>query len=937
MANPVAMRMRGIVQGATSFALDWKHKRIFWSNQYKGIINWTHMSGKRSLTLLRGLVHPTFISVDPVEGLLFWASGYSFSSIERSSLNGSNVTTVIILKGEVKALALDISEKRIYWAVAEVGAAALNIGACFYYGEVAAVVKYLGMSWRQSMMGLSVFHGDIYYPESKSASIKRIYAHTGKDSTTIFLRSSTTDITDLKLVPQQTTSQISGPDLCIKENDHCTRICQSDAVGQQCKCTEGFQLSTDGRYCEDINECALWTHGCTLGCENVPGSYYCTCPRGYVLLPDNKSCHDMIPCLPEGRNCSYGCVQTSGGPACFCPEESVLARDGKTCTGCSSPDNGGCSQICQKSRVEGWKCDCFPGYTLQWDKKRCLAAGPRPFLLFTNVQDIRRMNFDGTHYDRLLDIQIGRVFALDYDPVQNRIYFAHTALKCIESAKMDGSERKLVISQDVDALEGLAVDAINRKLYWTDRGKARIERSDLNGENKATIIHEKLHQPRGICVHPRAGRVYWTEMGSSPQIGSSSLEGRERRSIVSTNLVWPSGITVDILTDKLYWCDAHRSVIESSHLDGSNRQTLSHDVGHPFGIAVFEDHIWVSDWLQPSIIRVDRKFPHSLVRLRGSMQRPSALVVVHPLTKLAIADIMLEPRKDVAVSNATTPNQSFLHGPLSTMFYGSVTRQNAHSSNELVTHIFLSDESGCAGSQCDINAHCVPSDNGPRCQCLEGYTGNGKSCHDVDECFSHLDACDPHSADCINMEGGYICRCKDGFLGNGVKCKDIDECALSTHGCGDRFLCTNTPGNYTCTCNNGIPGTAANCTELSATASTFTRNINNINNSVAGKGHAQECPEFDDEYCFNGGMCIYFPDLEEYACICVAGYLGYRCQHNDLQWSEPRSTQMRIRSVTIAVSLIVLFLTLGLGSFAIYHYRHQNMQSRNAGGRHMET
>lgn len=931
-------RMRAVMQGATLFTVDWKHKMIFWCNQNKGTIEWTSLSGKKSRTLLRGLVHPTFISVDPVEGFLFWKSGSSVSVIERSRLNGTNVTSVIEMKGELKALTLDTHDKRIYWVRSELDAAESSLGTCTYNGESVTVIKHLAMASRQNNVGLSVFYDHIYYSERKSASIRKIHKYTGKNATTINLTPYIVDVIDMKVIAQlshtseATYSQISEPDLCDEGTDYCTGICQNDAASQQCRCIEGFQLSIDGRHCEDINECALWTHGCTLGCENTPGSYFCTCPRGYVLLPDNKSCHDVTPCLQENRNCSHGCVQTAGGPVCYCPEGSVLASDGKRCTGCSSPDNGGCSQICRRTRRAEWDCDCFPGYTLQWDKKRCLASGPRPFLLFTNVKDIRKMNFDGTDYDSLLDTQMGRVLALDHDPMENRIYFAHTALKCIESAKMDGNSRKKVITEDVDTAEGLAIDAINRKLYWTDRGKSCIERSDLNGENREKIIHENLHQPRGICLHPQAGKLFWTDIGSAPQIGSSSLEGRDRRIVINTNLVWPSGITVDTLTNKLYWCDAKKSVVESSDLDGSNRRSLSHDVGHPFGITIFEDHIWLSDWVQPSIIRMDRKNTHSWVRLRGSMQRPSALVVVHPLVKLVFADITSEPRKGIAVSDGATLNQSFPHGPLSTIFYGNVTKEDAHGSNELVAEIFLSDESGCGDSSCDINAYCVPSEDGPRCQCLEGYTGNGMSCHDIDECLPHFDACDPHNAECINMEGGYICRCRDGFHGNGLQCTDIDECTQGTHGCGDEFLCTNTPGNYTCICSNGIPGTATNCLELTTPTSTFFPTVYNS----SGSGYIQNCPEFYDDYCYNGGVCIYLPAVEEYGCICVNGYLGEQCQFDDLKWWEPRSTQMRIRSVTIAVSLVVLFLTLGLGSFVIYHYRYQLVQSRSTGGRHIE-
>ncbi|KAM4050848.1 pro-epidermal growth factor isoform 2-T2 [Anomaloglossus baeobatrachus] len=883
-------RMRAVIQGATRFTVDWKKKNIYWSNQHKGTIEWTDMSGKKSRTLLRGLVHPTFISVDPVEGLLFWTSVSLLSVIQKCHLNSSTIVSVSEMRGDIQALALDTDAKKIYWILSNLEGGQSSIGVCTYHGDFVTVIKEIAHSSRHSIWGLSLFSELIYYTENKSSFIRIINKHTGKESVIITLMPSMANITDIKIVPQLTSSYSSRSrsEVCNLQNDSCSEICQNSGLSQQCSCKAGFQLSYDGKQCEDINECSLWSHGCTLGCENIPGSYYCSCPRGYVLLPDKKSCHDETPCL-QAKNCSHGCIQTKGGPVCFCPEGSILASDGKRCRGCSSPDNGGCSQVCRRSKDDSWECHCFPGYILQKDKKSCLASGPRPFLLFANVHDIRRINFDGTQYESFLTSQIGRVLALDYDPMENRIYFAHTALKCIESAKMDGTGREKVIFDDVDTPEGLVVDAINRKLYWTDRGKSCIETSDLIGRNRKIIVEENVHQPIGICVHPSAGRLFWTDIGPNPHIGSSSLDGRERMILVNTNLVWPSGITVDTLTNKLYWCDTKGSVVESSDLDGSNRLILSqNDVGHPFGIAVFEDHIWVSDWLQPSIIRMNKKKANNWIRVQGEMKRPSALVVVHPLAKLAITDNIPELRKDITVGNETAYDESFLHGPLTTIFYETIV--NSYGSNELVAEILVSDERFCVHSQCDINARCVPSEDGPRCQCLEGYTGNGRTCNDIDECLLQIAACDSHQAECSNMEGGYICKCMEGFLGNGLECTD---------------------------------------------SFTTTSTVDMTVNDTSGKSHTQECPESHDHFCFHG-TCRYFPDLDDYGCVCIAGYFGERCQTDDQNWWERRTTQSKIRNVTISVSLVVLLLVFGLVFVAVYYYRHQLKQSRNTGRQHVE-
>ncbi|KAM6953133.1 pro-epidermal growth factor [Aplochiton taeniatus] len=977
MGGTLRQKLYSSEKGISGLAVDWIQNIVFWTSGEKGTIKRMDTKGEKKRTLLRHLTQPSCIAVDPRDRLLFWLSGGVTPSIQRSDTSGETTTTVLKIPETMGALTIDQSHRRLFWVRFGLEGSGA-IGSCDYNGNV---INIIDQQFRTQSLGISVFLEQLFYTDGTSRVIRHVNKYTGGEAEIVNQKRMAQPPIDVKVVHplnQPIEDLMPVPQECDGRAGDCVNVCSNPSEQGICQCSEGFILNKHGSYCEDVNECALWTHGCSLGCENIPGSYICTCPEGYALLADRKTCQVVTACEPAIPGCGLGCLATDSGFVCVCSEGSVLQPGGRSCTGCLSADRGGCSQLCSTLRPGSWECDCLPGYRLHRDGKSCTATGPPPYLLFANTVDIRRVNLDGTVAKRILEEPKGTVIALDYDPVQNKVYFASTVLKQIERADLDGGSREVLVSEGLESPEGLAVDWINRRIYWTDQSLSTIGRSTLNGLNRETIINKGVQKPRGIAVHPLAKKLFWTDMGSRPAVESASLGGRERAIIASSGLVSPSGVTVDFTVERLYWCDRERGVVEMAGLDGSNRLVLvENEVGQPFDLAVFEDRLWVTDWEDRLLRSFDKRSGQHRKRIHGNMVQPASLVVVHPLAKPG-TDVCLhlnggcaqvcESRLGVArcsclshytlsadgklcllvnasndtelesgdsesadpfsLKNKTLNDESMPLASPDLSADGDEAELNMDEGSEptLFTEKMVSDQDDCYSLRCDVNARCVLDPGGPSstCHCLEGFTGDGELCVDIDECMLGMSLCSSQSSECVNTAGGYYCQCHPGFTGESHHCTDIDECKLGSHTCDKKAECVNTFGRYHCKCLAGYSGNGHTCQDLaqSALASTSSSPVSVDISAKGGRAKdIESCPASHDSYCLYQGICFYFPEMESYACNCVSGYLGERCQFSDLEWWElQQAEEEKRRNVAIAGSMVALVALLSVAACVTYCY-----------------
>ncbi|MEJ1274224.1 growth arrest specific 6 [Cricetulus griseus] len=85
---------------------------------------------------------------------------------------------------------------------------------------------------------------------------------------------------------------------CAQKNGGCSQVCHNKPGSFQCACHSGFSLASDGRNCQDVDECQQGR--CEQTCVNSPGSYTCHCDGrgGLKLSPDMDTCEDILPCVP---------------------------------------------------------------------------------------------------------------------------------------------------------------------------------------------------------------------------------------------------------------------------------------------------------------------------------------------------------------------------------------------------------------------------------------------------------------------------------------------------------------------------------------------------------------------------------------------------------------------------------------------------------------
>jgi hypothetical protein len=149
--------------------------------------------------------------------------------------------------------------------------------------------------------------------------------------------------------------------------------------------------------------------------------------------------------------------------------------------------------------------------------------------------------------------------------------------------------------------------------------------------------------------------MFFTVFGyNSPRIESVSLDGSNRRVVINDKIVYPVGLTLDLANQFIYWIDTYLDVIERAAYDGSRRKTVkkgrlvSVEAGDPgrrhfqnltdcfslkvrdlFGIALFENDLYLTNWRNESVYRVNKFTGDTVMAVKSNKSRPYAIHTYH--------------------------------------------------------------------------------------------------------------------------------------------------------------------------------------------------------------------------------------------------------------------------------------------------------------------
>ncbi|XP_033104226.1 low-density lipoprotein receptor-related protein 4-like isoform X2 [Anneissia japonica] len=230
------------------------------------------------------------------------------------------------------------------------------------------------------------------------------------------------------------------------------------------------------------------------------------------------------------------------------------------------------------NEVAGYECVCKLGYTGKYCERG-------DFILIGDTANsailISNIGLDNSMLDfEVIDIepQPESPTSVQYDYIDNKVYWVDSARKEINRADLDGMNFENVLTvTDGNTPVDISLDVVNRKLYWTSNGlQDRIEVINFDGTDQRLLMANDTEYPVSIVIDFEDGLMYWSDRGESSKIERADLDGSDREPFISVGLTDAHSLAIDPIDRRLYWIEDAYKRIQYISLGGEskNQNTL---------------------------------------------------------------------------------------------------------------------------------------------------------------------------------------------------------------------------------------------------------------------------------------------------------------------------------------------------------------------------
>uniref|UniRef100_A0A674B3R5 LDL receptor related protein 1 n=1 Tax=Salmo trutta TaxID=8032 RepID=A0A674B3R5_SALTR len=485
----------------------------------------------------------------------------------------------------------------------------------------------------------------------------------------------------------------------------------------------------------------------------------------------------------------------------------VFNRARQQGTNVCKDNNGGCQQLCLFRGNTERTCACAHGMLAE-DGRGCrdydgyLLYSERTILKSVHLSDEENLNAPIKPFEDPEHMK--NVIALTFDyrggggKGANRIFFSDIHFGNIQQINDDGSDRKTLV-ENVGSVEGLAYHRGWDTLYWTSYTTSTITRHTVNQsrwgawDRDTVVTMSGDDHPRAFVLDECQDLMFWTNWNEqSPSIMRATLSGNNVLVIIGSDIRTPNGLAIDHRAEKLYFSDATLDKIERCEYDGSRRYVvLKNEPVHPFGLAVYGDYIFWTDWVRRAVLRADKYVGGDMKLLRADIpQQPMGIVAVANDTNSCEFSLC-------RVNNGGCQDLCLLtsEGRVNCTCRGDGERKLLEDNTciALNTTCGSVDEFECGNGDCvnytltcDGMAHCKDKSDEKQSYCAnrvckKGYrrcvngrcVGHSSWCNGRDDCGDDSDELFCNSTLCTAEQF----QCRDGgCTANSSKCNQIVDC-----------------------------------------------------------------------------------------------------------------------------------------------------------------